>query len=136
MSHAGSPRPCSGKALESLRHATHVLSTVPPDANEDEEDPVILAHSQQLSEHADGYKWVGYISSTSGEGPGRVGDGEAGRGAAGMEVQGVERACLALCARLSSQVSAPWTLFLSPAVPAPRCNPGSSVWRLRGRVGG
>lgn len=115
---------CSGKALDCLRHATHVLSTVPPDADNDI-DPVIMAHAQQvqrlpmdgwavgvqlgaalhaasmasgsraavvrslataavqscpaaaqltppaavplqLSEHADRFKWVGYISSTSG----------------------------------------------------------------------
>ncbi|PRW45259.1 NAD(P)-dependent oxidoreductase [Chlorella sorokiniana] len=53
-----------GKALDCLRHATHVLSTVPPDADNDI-DPVIMAHAQQLSEHADLFKWVGYISSTS-----------------------------------------------------------------------
>ncbi|KAI3426343.1 hypothetical protein D9Q98_008716 [Chlorella vulgaris] len=54
-----------GKALECLRHATHVLSTVPPGAADDQGDPVLLAHAQQLSEHAGAYKWVGYISSTS-----------------------------------------------------------------------
>ncbi|KAL4448312.1 hypothetical protein ABPG75_005531 [Micractinium tetrahymenae] len=54
----------SGKALESLRHATHVLSTVPPHPESDA-DPVIMAHAQQLSERADGFRWVGYISSTS-----------------------------------------------------------------------
>lgn len=58
---------CSGKALESLRHATHVLSTVPPDAGSGM-DPVVTAHAQQLSERADGFRWAGYISSTSGEG--------------------------------------------------------------------
>lgn len=67
-----SPPPCprplrSGKALESLRHATHVLSTVPPDS-ESGVDPVVMAHAQQLSERAEGFRWVGYISSTSGEG--------------------------------------------------------------------
>lgn len=54
----------SGKALESLRHATHVLSTVPPDADNGV-DPVLMAHAQQLSEHAEGFRWAGYISSTS-----------------------------------------------------------------------
>ena len=38
---------CSGKALDCLRHATHVLSTVPPDADNDI-DPVIMAHAQQV----------------------------------------------------------------------------------------
>lgn len=56
---------CSGKGVEALRHATHVLSTVPPDADH-AGDPVVMAHAQQLGEHAEEYRWVGYISSTSG----------------------------------------------------------------------
>ncbi|PSC70385.1 NAD(P)-dependent oxidoreductase [Micractinium conductrix] len=54
----------SGKGVEALRHATHVLSTVPPDADH-AGDPVVMAHAQQLGEHAEEYRWVGYISSTS-----------------------------------------------------------------------
>jgi hypothetical protein len=58
----------SGKALERLRQATHVLSTVPPEASRGgEQDPVVQAHAQQLCERAADYQWVGYVSSTSGE---------------------------------------------------------------------
>lgn len=54
----------SGKGLDALRHATHVLSTVPPEGDNDI-DPVLMAHAQQLSERAEHFRWVGYISSTS-----------------------------------------------------------------------
>ena len=68
-------------ALEALRQATHVLSTVPP-VGDNDVDPVLRAHAQQLSEHADAYRWVGYISSTSGEGQGQAACGgwQAGQG--------------------------------------------------------
>lgn len=42
---AAPPRCRSGKALDCLRRATHVLSTVPPDS-ENDIDPVVFSHAQ------------------------------------------------------------------------------------------
>lgn len=54
-----------------------MLSTVPPEAGRGGEvDPVVQAHAQQLCEHAVRYRWVGYVSSTSGE----AGGSEPGSG--------------------------------------------------------
>lgn len=90
---------CSGKALDCLRRATHVLSTVPPDPEHDS-DPVIMAHGQQLSEHADTFAWAGYISSTSGAGLGRG----LGRG----RVAGLLRVCVAAAPRHPAERARGW----------------------------
>lgn len=84
---------CSGHALDALKGATHVLSTVPPDdADHSEPDPVIFSHAQSLSEGAERYSWVGYVSSTSGAQPGGGCRGACRRGLA--ELRRAEKAGL------------------------------------------
>jgi nucleoside-diphosphate-sugar epimerase len=53
-------RPLSGAGLAALEAATHVLSTVPPEA---EGDPVLAAHGEILRRLP--ARWIGYLSTTN-----------------------------------------------------------------------
>ncbi|KAK9815289.1 hypothetical protein WJX72_001095 [[Myrmecia] bisecta] len=54
----------SAEGLRALRGATHILSTIPPVGDFDQ-DPVLSCQREDLISVAEQLQWVGYISSTS-----------------------------------------------------------------------
>ena len=55
--------PLRGTALERLRSATHVLTSIPPIADMDL-DPVLAYHSADLLRTGSPLRWAGYLSTT------------------------------------------------------------------------
>ncbi|KAK9822581.1 hypothetical protein WJX74_006916 [Apatococcus lobatus] len=53
----------SAAGLECLHEATHILSTVPPNGDFNQ-DPVLMAHRNVLQRMGGSLEWAGYISST------------------------------------------------------------------------
>jgi len=56
------PSPQSFEQIQGLAWATHLLSTIPPDA---ENDPLLAQHAEAMAKLCPKLKWLGYISSSA-----------------------------------------------------------------------